>query len=143
MRTFAMLPVLSFVLLAAPVAGAAAAGDTAEMPINARLAYLELPASDVPQSKRFYSDAFGFAFTDFGPTYAGTLEGTNNIGLTSENAPPAPLPGIQVDNLEAALESVKAAGGTIDKDIFAFPGGRRFEFSDPYGNKLAVFVAEE
>jgi predicted enzyme related to lactoylglutathione lyase len=33
---------------------------------------------------------------------------------------------------------VVAAGGTIVKPIFAFPGGRRFQFTDPSGHELAV-----
>lgn len=41
--------------------------------------------------------------------------------------------------LEETLEKVRAAGGTIEKDIFSFPGGRRFHFTDPDGNELAVW----
>ena len=33
---------------------------------------------------------------------------------------------------------VRAAGGTITKLTFAYPGGRRFHFTDPSGNELAV-----
>lgn len=34
---------------------------------------------------------------------------------------------------------VTDAGGTIVHDIYAFPGGRRFHFSDPAGNELAIW----
>jgi len=34
---------------------------------------------------------------------------------------------------------VKANGGVIVKETFAFPGGRRFHFADPDGNTLAVW----
>jgi predicted enzyme related to lactoylglutathione lyase len=34
---------------------------------------------------------------------------------------------------------VTKAGGVIAKDIFSFPGGRRFHFADPDGNELAVW----
>jgi len=44
---------------------------------------------------------------------------------------------IDVDDLEAALAAVTAAGATIVRPIFAFPGGRRFQFLDPAGNELA------
>jgi predicted enzyme related to lactoylglutathione lyase len=37
------------------------------------------------------------------------------------------------------LARVTGAGGTITKPIFAFPGGRRFHFTDPSGNELAVW----
>jgi hypothetical protein len=41
--------------------------------------------------------------------------------------------------LEAIQEKVKASGGSITKDTFSFPGGRRFHFADPAGNELAVW----
>ena len=43
------------------------------------------------------------------------------------------------NHLEKLLEAVKMAGGTIVKQIFSFPGGRRFHFKDPSGNELAVW----
>ena len=42
-------------------------------------------------------------------------------------------------DLEATRDKVLAAGGTIVKDIFSFPGGRRFQFTDPDGYELAVW----
>ena len=109
----------------------------------ALLAYVELPAADVAVARAFYEGAFGYDFTDYGPTYAGSTSGGTELGLISEGAPPAPMPGLKVKDLEAARARVTAAGGEIVKDIFAFPGGRRFEFIDPAGNRLAVFVYEE
>ena len=34
---------------------------------------------------------------------------------------------------------IKQAGGTIVVEIFEFPGGKRFHFTDPGGNELAVW----
>ena len=42
--------------------------------------------------------------------------------------------------LDATLAAVEAHGGTIVKPIFEFPGGRRFHFTDPSGNELAVWT---
>jgi len=42
-------------------------------------------------------------------------------------------------DLEAARERVIRAGGKIVKDIVSFPGGRRFEYIDPAGNRLGVW----
>ncbi len=110
----------------------------------ARLNYLELPSSDVAVAKAFYARAFGWDFTDFGPTYASTMSGDTDIGLQGDAAArtQAALPVIAVDNLEAAEEAVWAAGGRITLPIFAFPGGRRFHFRDPDGHELAVMQAE-
>lgn len=36
-------------------------------------------------------------------------------------------------------EKIKNNGGTILKDIYPFPGGRRFHFAGPGGNEFAVW----
>lgn len=101
--------------------------------------YLEMKASDLPASKAFYEQAFGFAFTDYGPDYAAVEGGPVDIGLAAGSEPVAPMPAFQSDDLEASLAQVKAAGGEIVKGIFAFPGGRRFECLDPAANRLAIY----
>ena len=110
----------------------------------ARLNYVELPVTDVGAAKAFYEAAFGWSLTDFGPTYACTLTGDTDIGLQGDTAEAtaAPLPVVQVDDLEAALATVTAAGGTVVRPIFSFPGGRRFQFTDPGGNEIAVMQAD-
>lgn len=106
----------------------------------ARLNYVELPAGDVAATRRFYEGAFGWTLAEFGPTYAATTTGDTDIGLQGDpaEAPAAPLPVIEVADLEVALAAVRAAGGAIAVPIFSFPGGRRFHFHDPSGNLLAA-----
>ena len=101
--------------------------------------YIEIHADDLEASKTFYAQAFDFAFTDYGPEYAAVEGGPVEIGLARGDSPPAPMPTFETDNLEASLAQVKAAGGEIVKEIFAFPGGRRFECHDPSGNRLAIY----
>ena len=110
----------------------------------ARLNYFELPVRNVGEAKAFYEAAFGWALTDFGPTYAATLTGDTDIGLQGDaaEATAAALPVIQVDDLEAALAAVTGAGGVVVRPIFSFPGGRRFQFTDPAGNEIAVMQAD-
>jgi len=43
-------------------------------------------------------------------------------------------------DLEATEKRVVAAGGKIVRPTFSFPGGRRFHFTDPSGNELAVWT---
>ena len=109
----------------------------------ARLDYVELPATQIPATRSFYEQAFGWTMTEFAPTYAATTTGDTDIGLDADaaNKPEVPLPVIQVQDLEAALAAVERAGGTIVKPIFPFPGGRRFHFRDPSGNGLAAWQA--
>lgn len=110
----------------------------------ARLNYLELPVGEVPALKAFYGQAFGWAFTDFGPSYAATMTGDTDVGLDGDaQGRTQLLPVIAVDDLEATLAAVEAAGGTVTVPIFAFPGGRRFHFRDPQGHELAAWVVED
>ena len=113
---------------------------------SARIDYIELPSATTHELTRgFYSKAFGWSFTDFGPDYSATTTGDIDVGLNGqpEEALAAPLPVIRVDDLEAALNAVTKAGGVIAKPIFSFPGGRRFQFIDPSGSELAVWQSAE
>jgi predicted enzyme related to lactoylglutathione lyase len=113
--------------------------------VPATLAYVELPVADSEASAEFFSAAFGWELTRFGPTYAGTMGQGTDLGLQGDaaEAPAAPLPGLQVEDLEAALAAVEAAGGIVIRPIFAFPGGRRFHFREPGGTELTVFASDE
>lgn len=110
----------------------------------ARLNYVELPVGDVGAAKRFYEQIFGWPLTEFGPTYAATLTGGTDLGLQgdSSEATRSPLPVIEVDDLEAAFNAVTQAGAEIVRPIFAFPGGRRFQFLDPGGNEIACMKSD-
>ena len=110
----------------------------------ARINFVELPARGTAPMKSFYSSAFCFSMTDFGPTYACTLSGDVDLGIQGDpgEATRAPLPVIHVENLETTLAAVKRAGGVICKPTFSFPGGRRFHFTDPAGNELAAMQAD-
>lgn len=110
----------------------------------ARLNYVELPVREIAAVKAFYEQAFGWSMTEFGPTYAATTSGDTDIGLQAdvEEATKAPLPVIEVEELEAAQAAVEQAGGSIVRSIFAFPGGRRFHFLDPSGNEVAAVKAD-
>lgn len=110
----------------------------------AKLNYVELPVQDTGSAGAFFATVFGWNFTAFGPTYAATLDGAANLGLQGDRAEwtAAPLPVIEVDDLEAVEAAVWEAGGTITQPIFAFPGGRRFHFREPNGNELAAMQAD-
>ncbi len=104
--------------------------------------YIEFSVSDMPEAKRFYGAAFGWTFTDYGPTYAGIVGEEREMGgLTTQTevCPGGPLVILYSSDLNLSLSQVRAAGGTITKEPFTFPGGRRFHFSDPSGNMLAVW----
>ncbi len=106
--------------------------------------YVELPATDIGAAKRFYGDAFGWTFQDWGPEYVSFSGGGLDGGFTSDAPVGAggALVVLYSDELESSLDAVVAAGGTITRPIFSFPGGRRFHFADPNGLELAVWGEE-
>jgi predicted enzyme related to lactoylglutathione lyase len=109
---------------------------------DGKVDYVEMPGGDLPAAKAFYTDAFGWSFTDYGPDYAAFNEGLDggfHAGQEDEGAVAKPLVILYAQDLEGMEAKVRAAGGAITKPIFSFPGGRRFHFTDPAGNELAVW----
>jgi predicted enzyme related to lactoylglutathione lyase len=108
------------------------------------VSYLEIPSNDVAASKRFYGSLFGWTFEDWGPEYASFADAGLAGGFNGDvrQRTKAILPVLQTDDLETTEQRVVAAGGTITLPIFSFPGGRRFHFTDPSGQELAVMQAE-
>jgi hypothetical protein len=108
------------------------------------IAYVELPSSNVAADKQFYGSLFDWSFQDYGPDYAAFSDSGLDGGLngSDEGRTRAPLLVLDTDNLEAMLTRVVAAGGVVTLPIFAFPGGRRFHFTDPSGNELAAMQRE-
>jgi predicted enzyme related to lactoylglutathione lyase len=106
-----------------------------------RIDYIEIPTLDLIEAKRFYGDVFGWKFVDYGPDYSSFNDGRLDGGFRKEATIRAGglLIIIYSVNLELIRETVKSAGGAIVQDIFEFPGGRRFHFTDPSGNELAVW----
>lgn len=105
------------------------------------LDYIEFPVRSVAGESGFYSKAFGWDFTSYGPDYAAYEKAPCQLGLngTDDQRPATILPVIRVEDIEAALRAVVGAGGKVTVDIFAFPGGRRFHFTDPEGLELAAY----
>ena len=106
-----------------------------------RVDYVELAVTDIEAAKAFYSAVFGWKMQDWGPDYASFEDGRLNGGfrLEEEVTRGGPLIVMYAVDLEAVEASVRANGGTIVQEIFSFPGGRRFHFTDPSGNELAVW----
>jgi uncharacterized protein len=110
---------------------------------DGKLDYLEMTVGGKPlaEVKSFYAKAFGWTFIDYGPSYAAFDEGLEGgFDASDESAKAPPLPVLFSEDLEKSLDAVVKAGGKIVRPIFAFPGGRRFHFTDPSGNELAVWA---
>lgn len=110
-----------------------------------KINYVEIPSRDLVVTKKFFSDAFGWTFVDYGPDYV-AIENAGLDGgffksdhvVTTNNG--SVLIVLYSTDLENTLEKVKLSGGLIVNEIFSVPGGRRFHFSDPNGNEYAVWT---
>ena len=105
-----------------------------------QIQYIEFLSNNFDRIKKFYTDAFGWEFTDYGPEYTAFSGGHVDGGFGKGDPNPGSILVILYsERLEESVEAVEKNGGLIIKDIFKFPGGKRFEFDDPDGNTLAVW----
>ncbi|MFC7299439.1 VOC family protein [Herminiimonas aquatilis] len=114
------------------------------MNAHEKLNYVEYPSRDIAATKHFFEAAFGWHFIDYGPDYSafsnqGLDGGFYQSELASNTATGAALLVFYSRTLESTEQKVRAAGGIVNKEIFAFPGGRRFHFIEPGGNEFAVW----
>ncbi len=114
------------------------------MPAHNKINYVEFPANNLDATKAFFQAAFGWTFVDYGPAYAafanqGLDGGFFQSDLAARTDKGSALVVFYSDRLEQTLAKVVDAGGQILKPIFAFPGGRRFHFTEPSGNEFAVW----
>ena len=91
--------------------------------------------------KHFYSAVFGWVFTDYGEEYtvftnSGVEGGFAKVERITKGGP---LVVLYHTKLDVSKDNVLKGGGAISKEIFSFPGGRRFHFTDPSGNELGVW----
>ena len=100
---------------------------------------------DLDAVRNFYSRVFNWSVTDYGPAYTSFQDGriAGGFARSPVSESPSPLPGplvvIFVDDLHATHSLITQNGGAITKEIFSFPGGSRFHFTDPSGNELAAW----
>lgn len=135
--------------------------DSKPLPMtNNKVTWFSIPADDLNRSTKFYQSAFGwkiepltveknddFSFhvvvnsegdSNYIPDQRGVVNGCivkRKIGL------PSPAVLIEVDNLDAAIEKVKQAGGTVvsDKIPMASLNGEFIFIKDPDGNYVELF----
>ena len=109
-----------------------------------KIDYVEFSTPDMETTKDFFTQVFGWNFNDYGPEYSDCPDGGIMTGFCkgdkiSTQETGGALITFFSEDLESTLSKVEAAGGTIIKPIFPFPGGRRFQFLEPGGNEFAVW----
>ena len=112
--------------------------------------------TDVDRSIAFYVGSLGFTVEQqMGAAFARVARGDLTLwlsGPTSSAARPMPdgrqpVPGgwnrfvVEVDDIDARVATLRAAGATFRNDIVTGPGGRQIVVDDPDGNPIELFEA--
>lgn len=113
-----------------------------------KINYIEFAAKNLESTESFFKKAFSSQFTHYGPDYmdcnhGGLMVGFYRSDLKSVQATGGAMLTFYSDDLEASLTLIESLGCNITKEIFSFPGGRRFQFAEPSGNELAIWSLAE
>lgn len=110
-----------------------------------KVIHFEIPIDDSQRAIAFYSAAFGWNLEKWGPVDYWSTSGGDGPGIDggltmrSEDSP-APAFYIEVDDVDAALDAVEAAGGRRLTDKLPIPTvGWMAKFADSEGNRVGVF----
>ena len=106
-----------------------------------RIDYVEFTSPRLEETQAFLARAFGWSFIDYGPDYRDLQDAGLGGGIARDETR-APLVILYADDLEAMLDRVRDAGATITREIFSFPGGRRFQFLEPGGTEMGVWTKD-
>ena len=103
-------------------------------------------ALDLNRARAFYQDVLGLKLLmDHGwiQTYGSPIEMTIQVSFAVEGGSGTPVPdlSIEVDDADAALERMRAAGFSIEYGPADEPWGvRRFFVRDPFGNLVNILA---
>lgn len=111
--------------------------------------HIEIPADDPARAKRFYTEVFGWGFSDELPGFEGyhmftTPAGQDGvggaIGKRGEMAPEKLRTYVNVDSIDETLPKVTGLGGTVIEAKREVEGmGWYAVFADSEGNELALW----
>ena len=111
---------------------------------------------DVDRSVAFYTGVLGFDLEQqVGGAFARVSRGDLTVWLSGPASSAArpmpdgrqPAPGgwnrfvVEVDDIDASVASLRAAGATFRNDVVTGPGGRQIVVDDPDGNPIELFEA--
>lgn len=122
------------------------------MPTPDQYASVRYVVDDVQAAVDFYTQHLGFTVNmSAAPAFAELIRGPLRLlisGPASSGARITPADAANAgrnrihlifDDLDAALEPLRAAGLTFRSDVFSGPGGRQVLIADPAGNLVELF----
>jgi uncharacterized protein len=113
--------------------------------MSGSLVFFDMPADDVERAKQFWGELFAWQFEAWPGEFEYHVAATEpGGGLYPGNGAPKGITAyFGVDDLDVALERVKALGGTAADDVRAVPGvGRYAACTDTEGNAFSLYEPE-
>ena len=111
---------------------------------HGRLSYVQIPATDVRRSAKFYEKVFGWRVRSGSDDHVGFEDATGDmigawVTALATSQEPGVLPYIYVHGIDAILEQVVANGGAVVKP--PYPEGDLWvaTFRDPANNVIGVW----
>ena len=108
------------------------------------IAHVEIPSSDLNQTKDFFNKVFSWEFKPFGNGYMlfnnhkGTMVGIRQVEKVKSGD--STVFHINVTNIDEVLKKVKSNGGNIFKEKIVIPAmGWYALLKDPQGNIIGLF----
>lgn len=111
-----------------------------------RVAWFEVVGRDGDKLRSFYGDVFGWRFelpqemegVDYGMTNPSETGIGGGIGTTPEGSGHATFY-VEVDDPQATLEKIEAAGGSVVMPVTELPMVTIAQFKDPEGHLVGLF----
>lgn len=117
--------------------------------MKGKIVHIEIPADDTQRAMKFWGDVTGWKFKNYGEGQEGTPEYNMFEGEPGGGLYPAREgeKGIkvyfEVDDIDAEIEGIRKAGGTIDEKMPVPSMGWFAEGTDTEGNKFSVWQSDE
>jgi uncharacterized protein len=111
---------------------------------NGKICYVELPALEIEQSAKFYSEVFGWKMRKRGDGATAFDDSVGEVsGSFKVGRPPSRDAGLLVyimcDSVADVIEKIKANGGEITQPIGGDAPEITARFRDPAGNLLGLY----
>ena len=110
---------------------------------NGKICYVELPASNVPESEAFYARVFGWPMRTRGDGSHAFDDTTGEVSGAFVKGRQPSTPGllfyVMVDSVADTCRAVESHGGTIVQPIGADAPEITARFRDPGGNIIGLY----
>ena len=104
-----------------------------------RVGLIVYPAADVPKTKAFFANLLGAEPYVDSPYYVGFKAGDVEIGITPRNGPSGAIAYVTVDDINAALAALLAAGAEKVQDVTDVANGLLVaSVKDPDGTPVGL-----